>query len=167
MQTLQDVFTVSTAVLPELKDSPTLLPKWKQKLVDVNMFDPNDVYFRGSAHMPLLGFLGNVPRRSERRLLAREQARKEKRNAKQSSGDATGHQPPWSWSGSWQPSSWTYGNASTWQPYDTCLHGQVAQNHQWHSSSYDSTPTWQPVDIRHGQAANNDQWHSWTWNTMD
>ena len=139
-ETLQAMFTVSSVVDSKVEDSPTLLPKWKQKHVDVNMFDPNDVYFKGSAHMPLLGFLGNVPRRSDKRLLAREHARKEKRKAKQSSGDATGHQHPWSWSGSWQPSSWSYGNTSTWQPYDTSLHGQVAKN---------------------------DQWHSWNWKTMD
>ena len=40
------------------------LPAWTEKRTEFGMFDPEGVLFRGGAHMPLFGFLGNRPRRS-------------------------------------------------------------------------------------------------------
>ena len=39
----------------------------------MTLFDPAGVLFRGGAHMPLFGFLGNRPRRSDAAILRREQ----------------------------------------------------------------------------------------------
>ena len=75
---LEDMFTKSTDINPQLLQSQNLLPKWKQKLVNRNLFDPHDRLFRGGAHMPLLGFLGNFSTRSDERLLARETRNREK-----------------------------------------------------------------------------------------
>ena len=69
---LEEMFTVSTDIDPALNTSPHLLPKWKQKLVQRTMFDPNDEFFRSGAHMPLLGFLGNNSNRSAVKLRERE-----------------------------------------------------------------------------------------------
>ena len=38
----------------------------------MDMFDPEGVLFRGGAHMPLFGFLGNRPRRSDAAIVRRE-----------------------------------------------------------------------------------------------
>eukprot|EP00974_Lingulodinium_polyedra_P105723 10234603-Lingulodinium_polyedra.AAC.1 len=48
-------------------------PPWVEKRADMNMFDPEGVLFRGGAHMPLFGFLGSHPRRSDVAILRREQ----------------------------------------------------------------------------------------------
>ena len=56
----------------------SMLEKWKQKRIKIEMFDPNGVFFSTGAHMPLLGFLGNITCRSEAKLLEREIKRKEK-----------------------------------------------------------------------------------------
>ena len=80
---LQAMFIVSTDIDPQLNESQTLLPKWKQKLVRTTMFDPNDEFFRAGAHMPLLGFLGNAASvRSNAKLLERETKRREKKGMK-------------------------------------------------------------------------------------
>ena len=75
---LEDMFTKSTDINPQLLQSPNLLPKWKQKLVNRHLFDPTDQLFRGGAHMPLLGYLGNTCTRSDERLTARETRNREK-----------------------------------------------------------------------------------------
>ena len=49
------------------------LPAWVEKRANMAMFDPKGILFRGSAHMPLFGFLGTHPRRSEDALVRREQ----------------------------------------------------------------------------------------------
>ena len=72
------MFAVSTDINPLLLDDPNLLPKRKQKLVDLDLFDPEDAFFRTGAHMALLGFLGSVPTRSDAALLARETKNREK-----------------------------------------------------------------------------------------
>ena len=49
------------------------LPAWTEKRTNIEMCDPKDVLYRGGAHMPLLGFVGNRPRRSDAAILRREQ----------------------------------------------------------------------------------------------
>jgi hypothetical protein len=81
-ETLVDMFTPSVDLRPELKNTAGLLQKWKQKRIKKEMFDPNDEFFRSGAHMPLLGFLGEVSCRSDAKLLERELKRKEKSKAR-------------------------------------------------------------------------------------
>ena len=87
---IEEMFTKSTDIMPGLNDSPDLLPKWKQKLVQFNLFDPDDRLFRSGAHMPLLGFLGNISTRSDGRLLGREIRNREKLQEKRRQAKAKG-----------------------------------------------------------------------------
>ena len=48
------------------------LPAWTEKRSTIEVFDPKDAMFRGGAHMPLFGFLGNRPRRSDDAIVRRE-----------------------------------------------------------------------------------------------
>ena len=75
---LREMFTFSSDIDQRLLSAPDLLPKWKQKLVDLDLFDPNDRFFRSGAHMALLGYLGNVPSRSDTALMFREKRNREK-----------------------------------------------------------------------------------------
>ena len=53
----------------------TPLPTCKQKKVDASKFDPDGILFRSGAHMPLLAFVGDKPRRSVEAIERREQKR--------------------------------------------------------------------------------------------
>ena len=64
----------------------------------MDMFDPDGVLFRGGAHMPLFGFLGNRPRRSDAAILRREQrycARKGKNSLKGNGQKGSGGKSSW------------------------------------------------------------------------
>jgi hypothetical protein len=58
----------------DLKDNSWIapVPPWKQKLVNVAKFDPDDLLFKAGAHMPLLGFLGDLKASSTMRSSRRE-----------------------------------------------------------------------------------------------
>lgn len=85
-ETIVAMFTKTTDLDPLLKDSPHLLPRWKQKLINIEMFDPSNELFQSGAHMPLLGFLGKAPTRSDAKLTERETKRREKLKAKRHHG---------------------------------------------------------------------------------
>ena len=53
-------------------DEWPVLPPWKEKRAMMEKVDPQGVLLRGGAHMPLLGFLGYRPRRSEAAINGRE-----------------------------------------------------------------------------------------------
>ena len=53
-------------------DEWPVLPPWKEKRAMMEKVDPQGVLLRGGAHMPLLGFLGYRPRRSEKAINGRE-----------------------------------------------------------------------------------------------
>ena len=62
------------------------------------MFDPEGVLFRGGAHMPLFGFLGNRPRRSDAAIVRREQRfceRKGKNSLKGKGRQGSGGKSSW------------------------------------------------------------------------
>ena len=77
-KSVQEMFKVSTDIDRKLRESSDLLPRWKQKHVQREMFDPRDEFFPSGSHMPLLGFLGKNSNRSEAKLLERENTRREK-----------------------------------------------------------------------------------------
>ena len=77
------MFKVSTDFVEGLKESTTLLPPWKQKPMDRDMFDRDKRLFKGGAHMPLAGYMGAEPRRSSASLARRDVKEKAKWKAKQ------------------------------------------------------------------------------------
>ena len=74
------------------------LPAWTEKRMNLNMCDPQGVLFRGGAHMPLFGFLGNRPRRSDAAIVRREQRfceRKGKTSLKGKGRQGSGGKSSW------------------------------------------------------------------------
>ena len=74
------------------------LPPWTEKRANFDMSDPNGVLFRGGAHMPLFGFLGNRPRRSDAAIVRREQRfceRKGKTSLKGKGRQGSGGKSSW------------------------------------------------------------------------
>merc|ERR1712242_603196 len=74
------------------------LPAWTEKRAHIDMFDPKGVLFRDGAHMPLFGFLGNRPRRSDAAILRREQRfceRKGKSSLKGKGPQGSGGKSSW------------------------------------------------------------------------
>ena len=74
------------------------LPAWTEKRTTMEMFDPDGVLFRGGAHMPLFGFLGNRPRRSDAAIVRREQRfceRKGKTSLKGKGRQGSGGKSSW------------------------------------------------------------------------
>ena len=74
------------------------LPAWTEKRAHIDMFDPEGVLFRGGAHMPLFGFLGNRPRRSDAAIVRREQRfceRKGKTSLKGKGRQGSGGKSSW------------------------------------------------------------------------
>merc|ERR1739836_156931 len=74
------------------------LPAWTEKRTNMEMFDADGVLFRGGAHMPLFGFLGNRPRRSGAAIVRREQRfceRKGKSSLKGKGRQGSGGKSSW------------------------------------------------------------------------
>jgi len=76
------MFKVSTDLDPTLNASTRLLPPWKQKAMNFDMFDRDTNLFTSGAHMPLSGYMGTEPRRSTEGLARRDQKEKAKLKAK-------------------------------------------------------------------------------------
>merc|ERR1712079_927428 len=64
----------------------------------MDMFDPEGVLFRAGAHVPLFGFLGNRPRRSDEAIVRREKRfceRKGKTSLKGKGRQGSGGKSSW------------------------------------------------------------------------
>ena len=147
------------------------MPLCKQKLIDVEMFDPQSQYFKRGGHMPLMVFVGghNQQRRTKGACERRER-RAEQRGWGAERRERRAEQRGWGaeqrgWKGGSRGNDWSRGSA------DTCGDGADRRGWQdWRGAwSSDANDNWQGAwnsDDKAWSSDDNENWQG-AWNSDD